>query len=113
MRKMRRSRAFKKERENNVIDIDDARKQRRKKRKEEKEKREEKQAKSEKAIASQRRRARGYRRRLIYFLIFALIVGVVTYTVWMKLLDFFMICKNNTTQRAKYEARAQLLTGSD
>ena len=42
MGKMRRSRSFKKEQENNVINIDEAREQRREKRRLEKEKREEK-----------------------------------------------------------------------
>ena len=79
---MRRSRAFKKERENNVIDIDEAREKRREKRRQEREKKEEKQAKPDRAVMSQRRRTRERRRKMIYFLIFAVIIGVISYNVW-------------------------------
>ena len=82
MAKMRRSRSFKKERENNVIDIDEAREKRREKRRLEKEKREEKQSRPEKAAVSQRRRVRERRRRMIYLVILAVIVGIVVYMVW-------------------------------
>ena len=82
MGKMRRSRLFKKERENNVIDIDEARERRREKRRIEREKKEEKQAKTEKAVVSERRRTRERRRKLIYLLIFAVIIGVIVYSVW-------------------------------
>ena len=82
MGKMRRSRSFKKEQENNVINIDEAREQRREKRRLEKEKREEKQSRPEKAAVSQRRRTRERRRNMVYLLIFAIIVGVIVYSIW-------------------------------
>ena len=81
MGKMRRSRSFKKEQENNVINIDEAREQRREKRRLEKEKREEKQSRPEKAALSQRRRTRERRRNMVYLLIFAIIVGVIVYSI--------------------------------
>ena len=82
MGKMRRSRTFKKESENNVIDIDEAREKRREKRKQEREKKAEKQLKTEKAVVSQRRRVRERRRKMIYVLVFAVVVGVIVYSVW-------------------------------
>jgi len=82
MGKMRRSRSFKKEQENNVINIDEAREQRREKRRLEKEKREEKQSRPEKAAVSQRRRIRERRRKMVYLLIFVVIAGIVVYMVW-------------------------------
>ena len=82
MAKMRRSRSFKKEQENNVISIDEAREKRREKRRLEKEKREEKQSRPEKAVVSERRRVRERRRKLVYIMIIALIVGIMVYMVW-------------------------------